>query len=798
MALETVPETVTKGDQTTGEPGSGLKATGQVFDYIYGARTEAGDPLGAAFDGEVPAGAPGSHTIYRFEPPAPKPGEGGREAFDEANWPGRLHPTLATLEGRTIDIEKQEIEGKADHPIFPSSWWPQSKNGIAHRWSWSLANAGRHIPDDGSTAPYDDILDGLDLQLFAFGNTKWRDNVSPVEKYDLLFNRSVADGSNKYVVPEVTNLSFEEFRDNTKRNASERQTDKTKKVWKRVGVAGPATRWSLMNHGNWQQHYRPQAWWGYCNGWASYATSEQLGAPDRDIRVKRVESCDESATCFEVGTKHAIAKCADDDQSCMLVRMADIEALMSSLHFSDSATFVASRCEETVDDLQVDDFGRPKDPKCRDVNAGTFHLALVKLMGEGATPLREYYKNGDSGEKAKLAFVIDHNMDYEVWNFPVESFEITKFTLLEDDEDGKAVDKANQLVCGTEAVSAEKCERNKYAFNTEAERLAVVSADYVMISDDVPSAQLLNSAKARYDDVEKHHVKLSYVLELKAGEGSGYEVLGGEWINIEFDSPVRLPGHSNGVTSKKLHPDFVWMAIDADGYRGRNGENYDDTKDGDNPFIRYSFVRNLLAWSKDNAPQVDAPVEPADSRKPGGPLLISEYIEGKNTHALEIVNASGTERTLNQCFLTVYENGKERRRKTMSLTGKLAAGQTTVLCDRKTERAAARGVCDGPTLPTTWTGNDAIVLSCGQNPKDALVSDVIGVIGENPGRAGWRGVNANGDAMRTTDMTLRRACGTTVGSAAVDGPMDFSTWTPAPMDDLTDLGTYNQVCEQES
>ena len=114
-----------------------------------------------------------------------------------------------------------------------------------------------------------------------------------------------------------------------------------------ITVVGPATKWELENHGNYQTYAHPDSWWGHCNGWASYATAEALGAPKRDIRVKNVDG--------------KVIECeSSNEEGCILVRMGDIEALMSEVYFSDTATFAGRRCKESPDDMERDEYGRPR------------------------------------------------------------------------------------------------------------------------------------------------------------------------------------------------------------------------------------------------------------------------------------------------------------------------------------------------------------------------------------------------------------------------------------------------------
>src|SRR5690606_19259863 len=91
-------------------------------------------------------------------------------------------------------------------------------------------------------------------------------------------------------------------------------------------------------------------------------------------------------------------------------------------------------------------------------------------------------RNLVTGEQDRRpAFVIDHNYDHEVWNFPLVKFEIRS-------QEEITRDRANQLVGGT---------GSSYQFNTSAARFVAVQATYWMVSDGVAPHQLLQPADQR-------------------------------------------------------------------------------------------------------------------------------------------------------------------------------------------------------------------------------------------------------------------------------------------------------------
>ncbi|RMH44993.1 MAG: hypothetical protein D6689_01000 [Deltaproteobacteria bacterium] len=424
---------------------------------------------------------------------------GKEEAIDAANKASRLHKSL---KGDYETYDPNITDGETDFNVFASSWWSQAGNGIANQW-------------------YDD-------------------EPGPTQKYDLL----VYPGQEQQV-PEVEHWYMSDLR----KPASERG-DKHKH--EAITVPGPATKWELQNHGLYQTYAHPDSWWGHCNGWASYATTEPDGFPKRDVTVKLVDGKVTECTGPLAGA-----------DGCVTFRMGDIEALMTELYFSDQATFSGRRCNKDPDEIERDEYGRPVDVECRDLNAGSLHIAVTGLLGRGAD-----YLFPVEGGLSRPAFVIDHNWDWEVWNFPLVKFKI-------DQQEEISKEKANELI---------GANGSRYEFNAAATRFVRVKMRYWMVSDGVSSYKMRLRADQR--NVAPHEVELNYVLEL---DDSG-KILGGEWI--------KNPETTWGEDNKKLHPDFMWMAVNHKGW----GEQADDTGgNDDNPYISYTIVKQILRCANDAA-----------------------------------------------------------------------------------------------------------------------------------------------------------------------------------------------------
>lgn len=461
---------------------------GIEYDYVFGYHPDYAESIYG-----------GSHYVVEL---------GGREAINGSNSTTKIHPEL---KGAYVKYDPSVSRGESSWDVFASNWWPQSRNGLAWRWTVGESSQDAALSDHGKV-----------------------DELSPVEKYDWLFNPG-----QKRTVKKVEHWDYAQIlKKEEERGAKHSHPE--------VEALGPATEWELVNHGNYQGEYHPDSWWGHCNGWAAYVTTERLGAPKRDIKVKLVGG--------------DLVECKYSTEGCVLVRMGDMEALMAEIYFNDQATFGGQRCEERPDEMERDEFGRPKNEACRDLNAGSFHITVTGLLGKGATHLQ-------TGEAARPSFVIDHNYDYQVWNFP-----ITKYEILSQEIVTKA--RASELV---------GAHNDKYQFNQAAVKFALVSMTYYMVSDSVSASAMIKQADDR--NVALHPTTLHYVLEMDANDN----IVGGEWVR----SPSTQWGSDN---SKELHPDFLWMATDARGYY----ENADDTGGwSDNPYIAKPNIDKLLKCAND-------------------------------------------------------------------------------------------------------------------------------------------------------------------------------------------------------
>jgi hypothetical protein len=507
---------------------NGLGTTGMVrtgsMRYGYGALEH--DPERT----DIPFPRGGRHALVAR-------GAGQHFPLDAENTPGRLHPDLRGPgpDGAQL-FDPEEIEGctgrncfvGADWEVFASSWWPQTSNGIAWRWH------PRGFASAAAAADYSNYADPA-----------VRKYLSPTEKYDLLFHGD--EGS--YSVPAVATCRYDDL---LRRGRSCRPIREPAHR-----VAGKATQWELQNHGNYQPGYHPDRWWGYCNGWASYTTTEPGSYPRRDVVVRLNED-------------GGIEECKSEGESgCMYFFRADIEALMTSLYFSDSATFAGRRCYQDPEEIRWNERGEPVDRRtgqvlyeCMDVNPAIYHAAITGLLARDQRPL--------SGNRRarRLPFVMDHNYGWEVWNFPVVGAELR---YVSDVFDG--LDEATRFVCGIDRESPVCAE---YVPGPRARSFVYVETVYYTVAASASQEQLLRRADQR--NVPPESSQLSYLLELDEDD----HIVGGAWTT----------GRQRwSVSHHKLHPDFLWIGIN---HRGADEGPDDLGGSEDNPHIAYSKVRALL------------------------------------------------------------------------------------------------------------------------------------------------------------------------------------------------------------
>ena len=167
-------------------------------------------------------------------------------------------------------------------------------------------------------------------------------------------------------------------------------------------------------------------------------------------------------------------------------------------------------------------------------------------------------------------------------------------------------------------------------------------------------------------------------------------------------------------------------------------------------------------------------------------LFFTEYIEGtSNNKALEIYNGTGSAINLSTGAYTVqmYFNGNAAAGLTINLSGTVASGDVFVLA-QSSANATILAQADQTNGSGWFNGDDAVVLR-----KGAVILDVIGQIGFDPGTEWGTGLTS------TADNTLRRKG--TIEAGDANGSNAFvpsAEWDGFATDTFGGLGCLSADC----
>lgn len=530
----------------------------------------------------------------------PLSGSGKGEGFDKDNAPELLHPAFAERGYRLL--ANTMPRGEADRKPFLSNYWSTLYNGIAARWQ---------------TVPYWSRLIGNATDLSPYENLADKDMLAPTEKYDLLVypgNQQVAQCGGRLVdsagTPVASAALAEQLRNQgtlhcqswewadwqaendrlaaayAARNPSDAwphdedalYPSTTGKRRRLPRVAGPTTSWELAEHGALAGITQP-GWGGHCNGVVMYTIAEELGYPKRDVAFKLLE---------QNGVR-TLYECRDRaDSACLTFRRGDIEALMTEVYYHEPTTGAGGRCNKDLAEIKRDKYGRPTQTECRDLNPGTFHIALSGFLGQGVT---------DGGVRRRRAFFADVAADDAVWNYAVASYEVLK----------------SVSVSKRDAMELIADKRKRYLFNGDAARYQAVVVAYDVVKNSITPTELAAEVESRAPfGGPTTRRQLAYVLELTKDN----EIIGGEWARIELDS-------DEVVDSRMAHPDFAALPRQIPPGGDTKAVVYPNgnVEYPENPFINYDVVRQMLYCANNPG----ACLEPA-----AAPPVVSQPPAGQN------------------------------------------------------------------------------------------------------------------------------------------------------------------------
>jgi hypothetical protein len=215
----------------------------------------------------------------------------------------------------------------------------------------------------------------------------------------------------------------------------------------RFGTPSPMTKYDAVTNNNyaatnWEQAdsrvYAGVSWAGHCNG--SSAASIMNEEPTHSVTYKN-----------------------------MLFTTDDIKALLTEA-WQGSGAIIGDRCDKKT--IVYDEYGRMTDEACRDVNPGTFHLAITNYLGLFGK-----------------AIIVNTTLN-AVWNYPVQSYEVI----------------SKEWITKNDAIWRIQKKNSAYSYNE-----AAVEFVYIKMS-------------VTYLGFDPHYY--DYILELDQGG----KILGGEWL----------------------------------------------------------------------------------------------------------------------------------------------------------------------------------------------------------------------------------------------------------------------------
>ncbi len=447
-------------------------------------------------------------------------------------------------------LDNLPSEGSTEKIAWAASYWPVYKDGINHRWQ------------------------GHDI-------------LSPAEKYDKAYNGWEPDENFMDLKPfDLDTCEFDEAYYDQLGQAATHVTHNNGNFRAHNGIDddgdGVEDKDECQEHeDNVTDYDGIETWFGICHAWAPAAVLE-------DEPLKAVEH---NGVRFET---------------------SDIKALLIQQYDRTSAYLMGGRCNE--DELERDDTGRIIKEECRDLNAGSWHVAITNLLG-----------------KDKRAFVIERTTNYEVWNQPLIGYTITAqneisaneavsllnldrvsegngefvhgieeesdeakailefvntatFTQLDDDArlyrnaasnitfarpfaTLASLDEVPQVSARAFESLAQYVSENglvgidAYIYNQETVKFVEIEMTTDWVTESHPRIGATTPINSRYVRHDSYH----YILELDAND----EIIGGEWVG----------------SSNTAHPDFIWTPT------GQTSGN---------PYISIDEVRNLIALSRED------------------------------------------------------------------------------------------------------------------------------------------------------------------------------------------------------
>ncbi len=330
---------------------------------------------------------------------------GKADQWDAINDPARFSRFLDDELEYALDL--LPLDGEARKKPWPATYWPTYQDSTNVRW------------------------DGIDT-------------LSPMEKYDLVFNGWEPSPNFMALRPYQGACAADGF---------------DPEYYEKLG---PAARWMSEHRGHWRAHDGIDndedgaidectdndgidTWWGLCHAWTPASLIE-----------------DEPVNAIEVDG--------------ITFYPSDLKALMITVYDYSHAVVIGGRCR--AQKVERDDTGRILDPDCRDTNAGTFHVIMANFLG-----------------RFGVGFAEDRTYTAEVWNQPVHAYSVDRLERID-------LDKALSLLV------AEPGNMTTYPFNAEAKGWAEVEVTLEYVTESHPSRDPVLPNFESYLRTDRYHYVL--------------------------------------------------------------------------------------------------------------------------------------------------------------------------------------------------------------------------------------------------------------------------------------------------
>ena len=410
---------------------------------------------------------------------AEKLADGKADAWNSRNNPDGLRVEM------TKTLADLPMNGEPENRAWPDTYWPTYMDSTNHRWQ----TTGNFLDDLSPMEKYDVVFNGWDPT--AVQDLRPFDGKNCAEdSFDPTYYEKLGPGA-KYVSANMGNKSTREavLAGELETSCNAKADSECVKACDDVPEEDQSRCKDRCDRGG------VETWWGLCHAWAPAAILEK--EPLHPVTMP-TEFGD---ITFEIG---------------------DIKALYSVMYNRSSAALIGGRCN----DLEVkrdETTGRIVNDDCRDLNAGSFHVAMANLVGI-----------------QKRGFVEDRTYDYEVWNQPVKGYDVHEMTEI-------SVEEAHELLKvdvenPTDCITGVDVANGDYCYQAGIDQLFKVSTSLHWITESHASTVAEGVENlARYSRTDRY----TYILEVRDGE-----IVGGEWYGSSIQN----------------HPDFIWLPFRAASY----------------------------------------------------------------------------------------------------------------------------------------------------------------------------------------------------------------------------------------